>query len=98
MNPYKLQTAKPVNRQAAQSLSRGTGKIETVEGAIEAMKNVIAGPDHIDAIRKRLEMGVTTEYRLRIYKRRDGLPGFKVSLKCWQVLKITDVCQFGDLL
>jgi hypothetical protein len=59
----------PVNKQAAMSLSNGTGKIETVEEALQVLASIIAGDRFAKNVRQVIETGVNVKYEIKISKR-----------------------------
>jgi hypothetical protein len=88
----------PVNAQAAKFLSKGNSRLTTIEAAMEGVARIITDKDHIAEMRKNCDKQVCNEYRIRIYKRGDGLPGYKVAVKFFEIQRWANVAGFSDLI
>ena len=62
------------------SLSRGTGKVETLEEAFNSVANKISSEHFVKGVRQIVETGVNVKYEIKVSKRQAH--GYTVKLQC----------------
>lgn len=89
----------PINRQAAAQLSKGLNRVKTVEEAMKIVWAFLQQDEGGKRVREALERGVeVVEYRLKIYKRPSGNPGFTVRAYYHESTHDRNPIHFVDLL
>jgi hypothetical protein len=71
---------KPVNKQAAMQLSKGTDSIDTVEEALFEFSERINQPDFINYVRASLNSGANI--RLSLVVKKSHQPGYIAQMNC----------------
>lgn len=89
----------PINRQAAAQLSKDSTRVSTVEQALERVWQCCSSEQGKKRVRAALEMGAeVVEYRVKIYKRPSGAPGFAVRMYYVERNHEINPSHFTDLL
>lgn len=89
----------PINRQTAAQLSKGVVRVSTVEEALERVWACCSNEQGKKRVREALESGKEVcEYRIKIYKRPSGAPGFAVRMYYVERDHEINPAHFTDLL